>query len=329
MVAAALSTAAPARAEDPAQSAEACWTPNALRAAPDERRIRRHHDVSIPPAGSGLGLVPVEAKPIGAIRRVELPPGVKLVALTFDLCEAEFEIAGYQGAIVDYLRRDDIAATFFAGGKWIQSHPERVQQLMADPLFEIANHGWAHRNLRGLSGSALHDEIRYPQIAYREARAKLAARQCLARNGARADDVAAPQPTLFRFPYGACNPQSLRAVADEGLLPIQWDVSTGDATQSVKAILGDVAHTQPGSIVLMHANGRGENTEAALPRIVALLKKRGYRFVTVSQLLAAGKPVVTPACYDLKPGDTDRYDVLFHLQGAAVPLPIPAEVRRR
>ena len=110
---------------------------------------------------------------------------------------------------------------------------------------------------------------------------------------------------------------------------LDGDVSTGDATQSVKAILGDVAHTQPGSIVLMHANGRGENTEAALPRIVALLKKRGYRFVTVSQLLAAGKPVVTPACYDLKPGDTDRYDVLFRLQDAAVPLPIPAEVRRR
>ena len=50
---------------------------------------------------------------------VELPPGVKLVALTFDLCETDGSIAGYDGRIVDLLRAEDVKATFFAGGKWM------------------------------------------------------------------------------------------------------------------------------------------------------------------------------------------------------------------
>src|SRR5262249_9464064 len=80
------------------------------------------------------------------IRRVTLTGDKKLVALTFDLCEQPSEISGYQGGIVDFLRANRIKATFFMGGKWMLSHRERTQQLMSDPLFEVANHTWEHRN---------------------------------------------------------------------------------------------------------------------------------------------------------------------------------------
>jgi hypothetical protein len=93
------------------------------------------------------------------------------------------------------------------------------------------------------------------------------------------------------------------------LLPIQWDVSSGDPTfaQSARAIEHQVlANVQPGSIVLFHANGRGWHTEGALLGIIATLKARGYEFATVSELLAAGEPVVAATCYDSRPGDTDR-----------------------
>ena len=59
---------------------------------------------------------------MGVIRRVVLPDKRKLIALTFDLCEQPGEVAGYDGAIVDYLRKEHIKATFFAGGKWLRSH---------------------------------------------------------------------------------------------------------------------------------------------------------------------------------------------------------------
>ena len=70
-------------------------------------------------------------------------------------------------------------------------------------------------------------------------------------------------------------------------------------------------HVRPGSIVLMHANGRGYNTAAAVPTIVQKLKAQGYELVTVSELLAAGEPEIVQTCYDARPGDTDKYDRLF------------------
>jgi hypothetical protein len=55
-----------------------------------------------------------------------------------------------------------------------------------------------------------------------------------------------------------------------------------------------------------HANGRGVNTAAALAMVVPKLKEQGYSFVTVSELLAAGKPVIASECYLNAPGDA-RY----------------------
>jgi peptidoglycan/xylan/chitin deacetylase (PgdA/CDA1 family) len=260
----------------------------------------------------------------GAIRRVELPKGSrKLIALTLDLCEQTGEIAGYDGAIFDTLRRERVRATLFAGGKWMRSHEPRMRQLMLDPLFEIGNHGWAHRNLRLLDGAILRDEITGPQRAYEAIRAGLDADRCL--------DPAARQRLpqrigLFRFPFGACHKASLDAVNDAGLVAIQWDLSTGDPspTQSAAAIAAAmVRNARPGSIIIAHANGRGFNTAAALPIAIPKLKAMGFEFVTVSELIAAGKPVVTPTCYDSRPGDTDRYDTLFAPRSRPAP-PAPA-----
>ncbi len=135
---------------------DACWAPAELAAKPNEK-LPRKGDRSFDAAPSDGWLVapPVTGptNALGAIRRVKLPPGKKLVALTFDLCEQPGEIAGYDGAIIDYLRRENVRATFFAGGKWMRSHEVRAQQLMADPLFEIGNHSEAHRNLRLLEGA--------------------------------------------------------------------------------------------------------------------------------------------------------------------------------
>jgi peptidoglycan/xylan/chitin deacetylase (PgdA/CDA1 family) len=245
-----------------------------------------------------------------------LPSGVKLVALTFDLCEQPYEIAGYQGDIVDYLRKEGVKATFFAGGKWMLTHRDRTQQLMSDPLFEVANHTWEHRNLRLLNGSALADEVQRAQLAYEHVRKELETRQCVRPDdsGTFAYERAPKRLSLFRFPFGACNAESLNAVAELGLLAIQWDVSSGDpsfgqtAERMSRAVLREV---RPGSIVLFHANGRGWHTDSALPRIVSNLRAQGYEFVTVSELISVGDPVYShDGCYDSRPGDTDRYDDL-------------------
>ena len=291
---------------------EQCWAPAALTARPEEiapRRGARGHAQRIPDIKL-QPFAPVTANLSGSIRRVVLPPGKKLIALTFDLCEQPGEIAGYDGPIVDYLRAHNVRATFFAGGKWLLTHPERSEQLMADSRFEIGSHGWAHMNVRGLSGLALADELRGPQAAYEATRARLAQRQCAAPALARIPS----RISLYRFPYGACNAGALGATASSGLLAVQWDVSTGDPdpNQSAAAIAAAVSRqARPGSIVLMHANGRGHNTAAALPLLIPKLRAQGYQMVTVSELLAAGRPEIASTCFDAKPGDTDRYDRLF------------------
>lgn len=293
-----------------AQVAGACWTPAGLEHHPGDEKIqKRIRNASLAPPQRTLA--PHTSLPQrGIVRRVKLPPGKKLIALTFDLCEQSSEIAGYQGGIVDFLRQNRIKATFFVGGKWMLSHRDRAQQLMADGQFEVANHAWEHRNLRNLSGRALTDEVRNVQLAYEQVRDELAAKQCVGPDGRTPAAQQAPRRLgLFRFPFGACSPEALEEVAGQGLLPIQWDVSSGDPavglppatmTQNV------LASARPGSIVLFHANGRGWSTEAALPGIVSALKAKGYEFATVSELLAAGEPVMSDTCYDLKPGDTDQ-----------------------
>jgi len=302
-----------------ARSAPACWTPDEFTAKPGEGEVRRPAPQVVPPIGELVESAPIRPSMRGSIRSVRLPAGRKLIALTFDLCEALHEVAGYQGEIVDILRVNDVKATFFMGGKWMLSHRQRAQQLMSDPLFEVGNHTWAHRNLRLLTGSALTDEVKGAQIAYELLRRELEDRQCVRPGrGGGAHELAAKRLNLFRFPFGACDPNSLEEIGNLGLLAVQWDVSSDDPDLKqtpellTKKILEEV---RPGSIVLFHANGRGWYTDDALPGIIAALKARGYQFATVTELLAAGEPVISSSCYDRDPGDTDQYDELArHLE---------------
>ena len=74
----------------------------------------------------------------------------------------------------------------------------------------------------------------------------------------------------------------------------------------------------PGSIIVGHANGRGWHTAAALPLLISKLRTMGYGFVTVSKLIARGKPEIAASCYNSHPGDTDRYDFLGQLHATSV-----------
>ena len=286
-----------------------CWSADALKGAAAERATHRGvPGARLPaPAAGPYTPIPLPAALRGSIRRVALPPGVKLLALTFDLCEANGEVTGYDGGVVDYLRANGIKATFFAGGKWMETHGERAQQLIADPLFQIGNHTWSHRNLRKLSGRPLEDEIARAEAAYEQTRDALAGRACLAP----AAMTRIPERlTVFRFPYGTCSPAAMKAVGDAGMAAIQWDVVTGDPApgQSAERIAAAVLrHARPGSIIVAHANGKGRETARALSLFVPKLLAQGYRFVTVGELLAAGEPVIAASCYEERPGDNDHY----------------------
>src|SRR5215510_3449184 len=172
--------ASPVLAADREAVQAACWQPSALQWKPGEEMVVRASRHLRVPDVAGLTSERTPRLAPGTVRRVLLPPDKKLIALTFDLCETSGETAGYDGSIVDYLRSQQIKATFFAGGHWMASHKARTQQLLSDPLFEVGTHGWAHRNTRLLSGVELQSEILAPSATYAAVRTELAQAQCAA-----------------------------------------------------------------------------------------------------------------------------------------------------
>jgi peptidoglycan/xylan/chitin deacetylase (PgdA/CDA1 family) len=103
-------------------------------------------------------------------------------------------------------------------------------------------------------------------------------------------------PCVFRPPYGAYTPSIVRTARSLGLATVLWNVDPRDwALPGVRAIEQQVlAQVRPGSIIISHDGGgpRGE-TLAAYPSIIAALHARGYRIVTIPELLGF-RPVFVP-----------------------------------
>ena len=308
---------------DSAVILHACWTPAQLAGSAQDKIIQRglKPDRAPPPdwaiRAAAQALPPLASGLQGSIRSVEpADPQARLIALTFDLCEQANERAGYDAELVDTLRSLGVKATFFAGGKWLRTHPEQAMQLMADPRFEVGNHAWTHANLRVVSGTQAREQILWTQAQYQVLRRELAERPCAQAAGPTAMSQVPEWPAVFRFPYGTCNQAALATAASLGLPSIQWSVVTGDPVKGqsaqaiARAVMAGVGRSR-GSIVVAHANGRGWNTARSLPLFIPELLKQGYRFVTLSELLAAGRPVATQECYEERPGDNRRYDALF------------------
>lgn len=306
-----------------------CWTPEALAGTPAEVKSVHSHspiDLNVLKQEAFTPFAPVPQELRGSIRSVELPPDKKLIALTFDLCETDGQVAGYDGRIVDLLRKEQVKATFFAGGKWMATHPERAEQLLADPQFEVGSHSWRHLDPLRITETSFDEELTLTKAAYARARKALAAKACLTGFDA---PLPPEQIKLFRFPYGRCNATTLAQAADAGFLSIQWDIVTGDpdpnrGKRAIAYTILKLAH--PGAIIVAHANGRGYHTAEALATVIPKLKDEGYSFVTVSELIAAGKPVIADTCYENNRGDNthlahashrddshDVWSILHHL----------------
>lgn len=296
---------------------DSCWTPAQLKGSPEDKIIRKGifpNQTKVPEDFPVIRNSPLPKELGNSIRRVIPFGNRKLVALTFDLCELKHETAGYDAEIVNYLREHQVKATFFAGGKWMFSHPEKTMQLMADPLFEIGNHTWTHGNLRILKAEKIREQILRTQAQYEVLRKSLSEKTCVRNMDAEEMRKIPSAIRVFRFPYGTCSPESLRILGEYGLPAIQWDVVSGDAAknqtaQGICRIVSDQA--RPGSLIICHANGRGHGTAQALPLFIPKLREQGYAFVTVSELLTGGQVISVKDCYELRPGDNDQYDRIF------------------
>lgn len=181
----------------------------------------------------------------------------KCVALTFD----DGPVVN-TGRVLDELDRAGIKATFFVNGARACQRPDLLQRMAASGMV-IGNHTQTHPNLRRLSQAAQQRQVDR-------------AAECIAKAGV-------PRPTLMRPPYGNANAATKRL----GYAVINWDVDSRDwSNRSVRISTANVLRqTRPGSIILMHDTIR--STPQAIPEIVRQLTAKGYRFVTVPELLGS------------------------------------------
>lgn len=179
----------------------------------------------------------------------------KRVALTFDDGPSS-----YTSQILHELDRLHAKGTFFQIGNQLGGHHALLRRIVKGG-HELANHSYSHE--------------RYPSVT--SMRATSAAIR--AASGFR--------PCTFRPPYGLYNSGTVSAARDLGMSVALWDIDTDDYRQpGTDTIYSRAVQAGRGSIVLMHDGGgpRGQ-TVAALPRIVKKLRSRGYRLVTVTELL--------------------------------------------
>lgn len=190
------------------------------------------------------------------------------IALTFDVCQAEGDLAGYDAEIVNVLNETQTPATFFLGGEWMRDHQAETLGLANNSLFELGNHSWSHSDFSAITPDEMNKEILLTQqYMY---------------------NLLGYQTNLFRLPYGTYSEDALNVIGENGLYTIQWDDVSGDPDPNIDAermtdwVLQQI---QPGTIIIMHANGRGWHTAEALPTIIQAIRQQGYTLVTISDLL--------------------------------------------
>jgi peptidoglycan-N-acetylglucosamine deacetylase len=196
-------------------------------------------------------------------------PACPTIALTFDLCPVR-KGAGYDKALIEYLIEHEIPATFFMSGRWIAKHDPEVEQLLGIAFFEVGSHGEVHAHLPMHNVEEQRTEISGPVKLLSEHYAH--------------------EAVLFRPPFGEYNDITLDVVRTLGLRLIQWTIESGDPdpTLSAEQIVARIEkRAKGGSIVVLHANGKGKQTRQVVQRLATeVLPRKGLRPTTVSDLLS-------------------------------------------
>lgn len=177
--------------------------------------------------------------------------------------------------LLDILKQRGIHATFFVVGQNAAEYPDILKRAVAEG-HEIGNHSWSHPQLTHLSADGVDSQIQKTNAAIRAA--------------------IGHDPVLLRPPYGATSAALNKHFAQTyGLKVILWEVDPLDwkIRNSAHVEHEILTQTVPGAIILSH--DIHATTVAAMPETLDALIAKGYKFVTVSELIAMQGTVPAPA----------------------------------
>ncbi|MER5864796.1 polysaccharide deacetylase family protein [Kitasatospora sp. NPDC002040] len=259
--------AGPSAVPSPSASASQAASPSAVPPGPVAPPGR---DAVVAEYG---GAVPTEwgLDVTGVVRGL---PGGQGVALTFDACGGPGG-NGYDRDLVGTLRQYAVPATLFVNSRWAEANPDVLRELAADPLFELGNHGTAHRPLSvngrsayGIEGTrdagGVYDEV----MANHTALAALLGRP----------------PRFFRSGTAHYDEVATRIVAELGEQVAGFTVNAdAGATFTAAQVHREVAAVRPGDVVIAHVNRPGHGTAAGFATALPGLVGRGVKFVHLSK----------------------------------------------
>ena len=192
------------------------------------------------------------------------------IAITFD----DGPHATLTPKLLDMLAARRLKATFFIIGQNGAEYPDIMKRIVREG-HELANHSWSHPNLAKMSDDAVRAQMQKTDEVIAAAAGK--------------------RTTLMRPPYGSITPRQKEWINESfGYRTIIWDVDPFDWRRPGAGVIRDriVSQTQAGSIILVHDIHPGSID--AMPETFDQLTAKGFKFATVSELLAMAKPGARP-----------------------------------
>lgn len=223
---------------------------------------------------SGLTVEQVEQEPTNIVRRnVTHDVGDdKVIALTFD----DGPWPEYTAQILDVLAKHDAKATFFTVGNCIAGNKTDLVKRAASEGHQICTHSFDHA---AGSGKSVNLGLMTPEEQVAEIE-----------KGYAAIEAATGQPAshIVRTPGGNYGPEVVKNISPLVSYEIGWNIDSRDWKKpGVNSIVSEIENAWPGAIVLLHdGGGNRSQTVEALKTALPHLKERGYRFVTMDELLS-------------------------------------------
>ncbi|WP_214483818.1 polysaccharide deacetylase family sporulation protein PdaB [Bacillus sp. SM2101] len=184
------------------------------------------------------------------------------IALTFDVNWGDEHILN----ILEVLKKEKLNATFFILADWAERHPEVVTQIAEDG-HEIGSKGYSYKDYSELEASEIKTDILKSKDVFKVLQVK-----------------AAP---LLRPPTGNINEEVIATASEVGYTVVHWSIDSQDWLRpGTKEITKNVTkNLNGGDIILLHASDSASQTAEALPSIIQFIKKKGYKNVTVTELI--------------------------------------------
>lgn len=189
----------------------------------------------------------------------------KVVALTFD----DGPLPGKTEEIVSILDRNNVKATFYLIGNEVEKYPEQTRHII-NAGHELGNHSYSHFPMVFVSHTFIKNDIEKTDALFRT--------------------LGYSEPTTFRPPYGDKFILLPKYLSENNRTTITWDIAPDNEkhisnnAESIKTYTA--ARIQPGSIIILHPMYKHRHASLlAVEPIIKDLKAKGYKFVTVSELL--------------------------------------------